>query len=81
MVFVLPLAVGKNKKLRRFVNTIDQFTNAWSIAAFTSENQWMTIKKNLFRNCPLMLNFFVAHLSTLVQSKTNGAVGIGVRLF
>jgi hypothetical protein len=28
------------------------------MAALTSEKRWMTIKKSLFRNWPLILNFF-----------------------
>jgi hypothetical protein len=43
------------------------------IAAFTSEKRWMTIKK---RNWPLIPNFFIAHLSILVQSKTKGVVRV-----
>jgi hypothetical protein len=31
------------------------------IAALTSEKRWMTIKKSLFRNWPLIQNFFKAH--------------------
>jgi hypothetical protein len=44
------------------------------IAAFTSEKSWMMIKKSLFRNWPLILNVFIAHLSILVPRKTKGAV-------
>jgi hypothetical protein len=36
------------------------------IAAFTSEKRWMTFKKSLFHNWPLIPNFFIAHLSSLV---------------
>jgi hypothetical protein len=48
-----------------------------SIAAFTSEKRWMTIKKSLFRHwpMPLILNFFIAYLSILVRFKTKGALG------
>jgi hypothetical protein len=31
------------------------------ISALTSENPWMTIKKSLFRNWPLIPNFFIFH--------------------
>jgi hypothetical protein len=31
------------------------------IAALTSKKRWMTIKKSLFRNWPLIPNIFVAH--------------------
>ncbi len=44
------------------------------IAAFTSEKQWMTIKKSLFCTWPLIPNVFIAHLLILVQCKTKGAV-------
>jgi hypothetical protein len=44
------------------------------IAAFTIEKRWMKIKKSLFRNSPLIPNFFIAHLSSLVRCKTKGAV-------
>jgi hypothetical protein len=44
------------------------------IAAFTSEKRWMTIKKSLFRNWPLITNFFKAHLPSLVRCKTKDAV-------
>jgi hypothetical protein len=43
-------------------------------AAFTSEKRWITIKKSLFRHWPLIPNFFIAHLSSLVRCKTKGAV-------
>jgi hypothetical protein len=62
------------KKLRQ--NTKAQFTTRGVFtAAFTSEKRWMTIKKSLFRIWPLILNFFIAHLSILVRCKTKGAVG------
>ncbi len=45
------------------------------IVAFTSEKRWMTIKKCLFCNWPLIQNFFIAHLPILVQCKIKGTVG------
>jgi hypothetical protein len=44
------------------------------IAAFTSQNRWMTIKESLIRNWQLIPNFFIAHFLILVQCKTKGSV-------
>ncbi len=40
-----------------------------------SSFRWKTIKKSLFRNWPLIQNFFIAHLSILVRCKTKAGVG------
>jgi hypothetical protein len=73
MVFVLSLAVEKRRNggvlLTPFRNL--QMHGAF-IAAFTSEKRRMTIKKGLFRNWPLILNFFIVHLSMLERRKTKG---------
>ncbi len=45
------------------------------IVAFISEKRWMTLKKSLFCNWPLIPNFFIEHLPILVQCKTKGTVG------
>jgi hypothetical protein len=57
----------KKKKLRRFSNTIAQFTNVRSIhngfleVKIIDENK----KLSLFRNWPFIPNFLIAHLSIL----------------
>ncbi len=76
MVFVPPLAVEKWRNWGVLLTLLRnlQMRGAF-IAAFTSEKRWMTIKKSLLRNWPLIANFFIAHLSILVRCKTKGAVG------
>ncbi len=75
MVFVPSLAVEKLKKLRRFVNTIAQFTNAWSI--HSGFYKWKTMdddQKKFILQLAIDTKFFIAHLSILVRCKTTGAV-------
>jgi hypothetical protein len=62
-----------SKPVRQFLRSLQ--TRGALVAAFTSEKQWMKIKKNLFRHWPLIPIIFIAYLSILVQSKTKGAVG------
>jgi hypothetical protein len=59
--------------LRQFLPNLQ--TGGAFIAAFTSEKQWMTIKKGLLGHWPLIMNFFVAHFLILVRGKSKGAVG------
>ena len=63
MVFVPPLACEKKKKLRRFFNTIAQFTNACSIhSAFY---QWRMIDDNqkmFILHLAIEMIFFIARL-------------------
>ncbi len=59
------------KKLRLFVNTIGQFTNARSIhRSFYKWKRLMTIQTSLFRYWHLIPNFFIPHLTIFVWCKT-----------
>jgi hypothetical protein len=72
MVFVLPLTIEKRRNLGILLTPLRNLqTRGAFIAAFTSE-----IKKSLFRNWPLIPNFFIAHLSILVRCETKGASGV-----
>jgi hypothetical protein len=39
------------------------------IEAFTSEQRWMTTKKIMFLDWPLIQSFFIAHLQSLYDVK------------
>jgi hypothetical protein len=58
--------------LRQFLRDLQTCKDI--IVAFTSEKPWMTIKKSLFCNWPLIPNFFIAHLYIVARCKTKGAV-------
>jgi hypothetical protein len=59
--------------VRQFLRNLQ--TRGAFIAAFTSEKKMDDNQKSLFRQWPLIMNFFVVHLSILVLCKTKGAVG------
>ncbi len=76
MVFVPPLAVEKLRNWGVLLTPLHNIQMGGAfITAFTSEKQWMTITKSLFRDWQLIPNFFIAHLSILVRCKTKGAIG------
>jgi hypothetical protein len=63
LAFGLPLAIEKRRNCGVLLTLLLNLqTLAAFILALTSEQQLMTIKKSLFRNWPLILNFFKAHL-------------------
>jgi hypothetical protein len=63
------------KKLRRFGNTIAQFTNAWSIhRGFYKQKKMDDDQKKLIPQLAVETEFFMAHLSILVRCKIKGTV-------
>jgi hypothetical protein len=68
------------QKLRHFVNTIAQFTNAQRfIAAFTSEKLWMTIKK-LIPQLAIYTEFFHSAFVNPYTMRNQTCSRSGVRL-
>jgi hypothetical protein len=66
----------KKVKLSHFINTIAQLNKYAELSSRllqVKNDGWQ--KKGLFRNWPLIQNFFIAYLSILVRCKTKGAVG------